>query len=241
MQWEKKEGKFLKLQKSVKQNTNIKWRRSTQPKLTIMWQKFSRRNWRDKFKMKSRVTKLFFFFQFSSVQSLSRVRLFATPWITAHQASLSITNSRSSLRLMSIESVMPSSHLILCHPLLLLRPIPPSIRVLGYINFNRNCLKIQNNKTLDIHAASTFKIMMICLLLTQPNCRNKTMQIVLWNGKYKPISNRPGVNTTSKILKSSQGLERLNLITRKMATYVNKDFGAEENLIGHGSLGEDVS
>ena len=66
---------------------------------------------------------------FSSVQSFSRVRLFATPWIAAHQASLSITNSRSSLRLMSIESVMPSSHLILCHPLLLLPPIPPSIRV----------------------------------------------------------------------------------------------------------------
>ena len=55
-------------------------------------------------------------FLFSSVQSLSRVWLFATPWITAHQASLSITNSRSSLRLMSIESVMPSSHLILCVP-----------------------------------------------------------------------------------------------------------------------------
>ena len=67
--------------------------------------------------------------QFSSVQSLSHVRLFATPWIAAHQASLSITNSWSSSRLMSIESVMPSSHLILCHPLLLLPPIPPSIRV----------------------------------------------------------------------------------------------------------------
>ena len=67
--------------------------------------------------------------QFSSVQSLSRVQLFATPWIAAHQASLSITNSRISLRLTSIESVMPSSHLILCRPLLLLPPIPPSIRV----------------------------------------------------------------------------------------------------------------
>ena len=65
----------------------------------------------------------------SSVQSLSRVQLFATPWIAAHQASLSITNSRSSLRLTSIESVMPSSHIILCCPLLLLPPIPPSIRV----------------------------------------------------------------------------------------------------------------
>ena len=67
--------------------------------------------------------------QFSSVQSLNCVRLFVTPWITARQASLSITNSRSSLRLTSIESVMSSSHLILCRPLLLLSPIPPSIRV----------------------------------------------------------------------------------------------------------------
>ena len=67
--------------------------------------------------------------QFSSVQLLSRVRLFATPRITARQASPSITNTRSSLRLMSIESVMPSSYLILCRPLLLLTPIPPSIRV----------------------------------------------------------------------------------------------------------------
>ena len=64
---------------------------------------------------------------FSSVQLLSHVQLFATPWIAACQASLSITSSRSSLRLMSIESVMPSSHLILCRPLLLLPPIPPSI------------------------------------------------------------------------------------------------------------------
>ena len=67
--------------------------------------------------------------QFSSVQSLSRVWLLVTPWIAAHQASLSITNSRSSLRLTSIESVMPSSHLILRHPLLLLPSIFPSIRV----------------------------------------------------------------------------------------------------------------
>ena len=67
--------------------------------------------------------------QLSSVQPLSRVRLFGTPWIAARQASLSITNSRSLLRLISIESVMPSSHLILSHPLLLLPPIPPSIRV----------------------------------------------------------------------------------------------------------------
>ena len=65
--------------------------------------------------------------QFS--QSLSRVRLFVTPWAAARQASLSITNSWSLLKLMSIESVMPSNHLILCHPLLLLPSIFPSIRV----------------------------------------------------------------------------------------------------------------
>ena len=67
--------------------------------------------------------------QFNSVQLLSCVWLFATPWITACQASLSIISARSLLKFMSIESVMPSSHLILCHPLLLLPPIPPSIRV----------------------------------------------------------------------------------------------------------------
>ena len=67
--------------------------------------------------------------QFSSVQSLSHVQLFATPWTAARQASLSITNSGSSPKLMSIESVTPSSHLLLCRPLLLLPPIPPSTRV----------------------------------------------------------------------------------------------------------------
>ena len=67
--------------------------------------------------------------QFSSVQSLSRVRLFVTPWTAGHQASLSITNSRSLPKLMSIESVIPSNHLILCCPLLLLPSIFPSIRV----------------------------------------------------------------------------------------------------------------
>ena len=69
------------------------------------------------------------YIQFSSVQSLSHVWIFATPWIAARQASLSIINSRSSPKLMCIELVMPSSHLILCRPLLLLPPVPPSIRV----------------------------------------------------------------------------------------------------------------
>ena len=76
---------------------------------------------------------------FSSVQSLSRVRLLATPWITARQASLFITESRSSLILTSIESMMPSSHLILCCILLLLSPIPPSIRL--FSNESTLCMK----------------------------------------------------------------------------------------------------
>ena len=67
--------------------------------------------------------------QFTSFQLLSSVQLSSTPWITAHQASLSITSSQSLLKLMSIKSVMPSGHFILCRPLLLLPPIPPSIRV----------------------------------------------------------------------------------------------------------------
>ena len=74
-----------------------------------------------------------------SVQELSRVQLFVTPWIVACQASLSITNSWSLPKLMSIESVMPSSHLILCRPLLLLSPVPPSIRV--FSNESTLCMR----------------------------------------------------------------------------------------------------
>ena len=94
--------------------------------------------------------------QFSSVQFLSRVQLFATPWTAAHQASLSITNSRSPLKLMSTESVMPSNDLIFCRPLLLSPSIFPSIRVFSnesalhirwpkYWSFRfceHNCLKL---------------------------------------------------------------------------------------------------
>ena len=77
--------------------------------------------------------------QFSSVQSLRRVQLFVIPWTAACHTSLSITNSRSSLKLMSIESVMPSNHLILCHPLLLPPSILPSLRVFS----NESVLRIR--------------------------------------------------------------------------------------------------
>ena len=85
--------------------------------------------WKVRWFLLHRWQKLRLHFKFSSVQSLSYVRLFVTPWTTAHQPSLSITNSRSLLKLMSIESVMPSNHLILCYPLLLQPSIFPSIRV----------------------------------------------------------------------------------------------------------------
>ena len=78
-------------------------------------------------------------FLHQSVQSLSRVKIFGTPWTAAHQASLYITNSQSLLKLMSIESVMPSNHLILCRPLLLLPSIFPSIRVFS----NESALRIR--------------------------------------------------------------------------------------------------
>ena len=85
---------------------------------------------------------LFVLNQIRSDQLLSRVRLFVTPWIAAHQASLSITNSRSSLRLMSIESVMPSSHLILCSPFFLLPPIPPSLSLFQWVNSSHEVAKV---------------------------------------------------------------------------------------------------
>ena len=88
----------------------------------------SNKRWMDK-DTHTHTHTLEYYTQFNSVQLLSHVRLFATPWITARQASLSITNSWRLPKLTSIESVMPSGHLILCRPLLLLPPIPPSIRV----------------------------------------------------------------------------------------------------------------
>ena len=118
-------------------------------------------------------------YQIRSDQSLSRVRLFATPWIATRQASLSITNSRSSLRLTSIESVMPSSHLILCHPLLLLPPIPPSIRV-----FSNTKYSISSNWTylianLGIHLLSHHKTFPFQI------CASKLLMVCLFNPKMK--------------------------------------------------------
>ena len=108
------------------------------------------------------------FFQSVSqfIHSLSRVRLFVTPWITACQASLSITNSRSSLKLLSIELVIPSSHLILCRPFLLLPPIPPSIRDFS----NESTLRMRWPKYWSFSFRSQVSL---CGLL--PQCMQSTM------------------------------------------------------------------
>ena len=95
----------------------------------VVWSTLSLLHFQKHFFSVREVEYFLLFIQFSSVQSLSCVQLFATPWIAARQASLSITISQSSLKLTSIKLVMPSSHLILCRPLFLLPPISPSIRV----------------------------------------------------------------------------------------------------------------
>ena len=111
------------------------------------------------------------FSHFSSVQSLSRVWLFATLWIAARQASLSITNSRSLLKLMSIESGMPSRHLILCRPLLFLPPILPSIRVFSNESTPNPTTKFsfQNSTcfTFLLKSHDWFEIFLVCFLKKQ--------------------------------------------------------------------------
>ena len=100
--------------------------------------------------------------QFSSVQPLSHVRLFATPWTVVCQASLLITNSQSLLKLMSIESVTPSNHLILCHPLLLLPSIFPSIRVFSNESAHFFKLRYKGHKlSLDNIHCHTVTIVMV--------------------------------------------------------------------------------
>ena len=135
--------------------------------------------------------------QFSSVQLLSRVWLFATRWITARQASLSITDSRSSLRLTSIESVMPSSHIILCCPLLLLPSIFPSIRVFSnesalysrwpkYWSFSLN-ISLSN----EYPGLISFRMDWLDLLVVQGTLKSllqhhSSKVSILWHSLYSP-------------------------------------------------------
>ena len=114
---------------------------------------------------------------FSSVQSLSHVRHFATPWTTARQASLSITNSQSSPKFMSIESVMPSNHLILCHPLLLLPSIFPSIRV--FSNESALCIRWPTYWSISLNISPSNDILLISCKAFGSTLSSHTIQMIM--------------------------------------------------------------
>ena len=157
---------------------------------------------------------------FSSVQSLSRVRLFATPWTTARQASLSITNSWSPPKLMSIESVMPSNHLILCCPLLLLPSIFPSIRIFS----NESTLRIRWPKSwhfsFNIHLSNehpglvSFRMNWLDLLAAQGTLKSLQHQSskasILWCSAFFIVQLSYPYMTTEKAIT----LTRRNLLTK---------------------------
>ena len=143
--------------------------------------------------------------QFSSVQSLSHVRLFATPWITARQASLSITSSRSSLRLTFIKSVMPSSHLILCRPLLLLPPIPPSIRVFS----NELTLRMRWSK----YWSFSFSISPSKEHPGLISFRMGWLDLLAVQGTLKSLLQLSSYKGTNLILRTPSSWSHLNLIT----------------------------
>ena len=149
-------------------------------------------------------------YQFSSVQ-LSRIRLLATPWITARQASLSITSSQSSLRLTSVESVMPSSHLILCRPLLLLSPISPSIRVFSSESTLRMRWPKYWNFSLSISPSNEysglifFRIDWIDLLAVQGTLKSllqhySSKASILWHSAFTVVQHSYPYMTTGKTI-----------------------------------------
>ena len=161
--------------------------------------------------------------QFSSVHSLSHVRLFATPWIAARQASLSITNSQSSLRLTSIESMMPSSHLILCRPPLLLPPIPPSIRVFS----NESALRMKWPKywsfrfsiipSKEIPGLISFRMDWLDLLAVQGTLRSllqhhSSKASILWHSAFFVFKRPHPYMTTGKTI----ALTRWNFVGKVM-------------------------
>ena len=166
--------------------------------------------------------------QFSSVQLLSCARLFATPRTAARQASLFITNSRSSLRLTSIESVMPSSHLILCHPLLLLPPIPPSIKVFSnestlhkrwpkYWSFS---FSIIHSK--EIPGLISFRVDWLDLLAVQGNPKSllqhhSSKASILWRSAFFTVQLSHPYMTAGKTI----ALTRWTLVSKVMSLLLN--------------------
>ena len=166
--------------------------------------------------------------QFSSVQSLNHVWLFVTPWIAACQASLSITNSQSSLRLTSIESVMPSSHLILCHPLLLLPPIPPSIKLFS----NESTLRMRWPKdwsfsfsiipSKEIPGLISFRMDWLDLLAVQGTLKSllqhhSSEASVLWHSAFFTVQLSHPYMTTGKTI----ALTRRTLVSKVMSLLLN--------------------
>ena len=161
----------------------------------------------------------------SSVQLLSRVRLFVTPWIAALQASLSITNSWSLPKLMSIESVIPSSHLILCHPLLLLPPVPPRIRVFS----NESTLRMRWRKwsfSFSISPSNehpgliSFRMDWLDLLSVQGTLKNllqhgSSKASILWCSAFFTVQLSHPYMTTGKTI----ALTRRTFVDRVMSSY----------------------
>ena len=146
--------------------------------------------------------------QFSSLQSLSHVRLFVTPWTAAHQASLSITNPRSPPKPMSIELVMPSNHLILCRPLPLLPPIPPSIRVFSSESTSHEVAKLlefhlQLSPSNEHPGLISFRIDWLDLLAVQGTLRtllqhHSSMASILWPSAFFIVQLSHPYMTTGK-------------------------------------------
>ena len=160
---------------------------------------------------RSRHYKIIIPIQFSSVQLLNRVRLFATPWIAALQASLSITISRSSLRLTSIESVLPSSHLILCRPLLLLPPIPPSIRVFSnestlHMRWPKDwSFSLSNSPSSEHPGLVSFRMDWLDLLAVQGTCKSllqhrSSKASILWCSAFFTVQLSHPYMTTGKTI-----------------------------------------
>ena len=148
---------------------------------------------------------------FSSVQSRSHVRLFETPWITALEASLSITNSWSSLKLTSIESVMPSSHLIFCRPLLLLPPIPPSIRVFSsestlrmrwpkYWNFSFSISPSNEHPGLVSFRMDWFDLLAVQGILKSLLQHHSSKASILWHSAFFTVQLSHPYMTTGKTI-----------------------------------------
>ena len=175
---------------------------------------------------------------FSSVQSLSCIWLFATPWTAGHQASLSITKSRSPLKLLSIESVMPSSHLILCHPLLLLPPITPRIRVFS----NESTLHMRWPKywsfSFSISPSNehpgliSFRMDWLNLLAVQGTLKSflqhhSSKASVLWHSAFSIVQLSHPYMTTGKIIALTRGTFvgkvmslLLNMLSRLVITFL---------------------